>query len=326
MNAAVAKIKISMVLASIAIVVLGLALGLAVTTYFFGYTFGPGLIVGLLGFILVLNLFQWLLGQYFINAAYRAKEVKPDDPQYGWLLWDVAEVARNNGLPAPKVYIANVPFPNAFAYGSPVAGKRVAITLPTLRILNRDELKAVLGHELGHLRHRDVELLMAVGLIPALVYWLGYSLFWGGLFGGGGNGRGNGGLLFLVGIALIAASFLFQIFMLFLNRMREAYADINAAQTVPGGASHLQTALAKIVASMDPRLAQKYKSNTTMKMLFFAPIDVKEVPEDDARAIVEGWKNERVPWYADLFSDHPHPAKRIQLLEKLKYQYPWYQS
>ncbi|WP_126451360.1 zinc metalloprotease HtpX [Sulfodiicoccus acidiphilus] len=320
MNAAVVKIKLSMILASIGIVLLGLALGLAVTTYLFGYTFGTGLIIGILGFIFVLNILQWLLGPYFINMAYRAKEVKPDDPTYGWLLWDVSEVARNNGLPAPKVYIANVPFPNAFAYGSPLAGKRVAITAPTLRILNRDELKAVLGHELGHLRHRDVELLMAVGLIPALVYWLGYSLFWGGMFGEGGRGN-NSGLLFLIGIALIAVSFLFQLFMLFLNRMREAYADINAAQTVPGGASNLQTALAKIVASVDPSVAQRYKSNTTMKMLFFAPIDVKEVPEDDVRAIVEGWKHEKVSWHADLFSDHPHPAKRIQLLEKMKGSY-----
>jgi Heat shock protein. Metallo peptidase. MEROPS family M48B len=93
------------------------------------------------------------------------------------------EVAEANGIKTPKVYIADAPFPNAFAYGSPIAGKRVAITTPLLKILNKDEVKAVLGHELGHLRHRDVEFLMFIGLIPALIYWLGYSLWFSGLWG-----------------------------------------------------------------------------------------------------------------------------------------------
>ncbi len=321
MNLAVVKLRINMVLATIGILLLGFALALAVADYAFGATFGLGLIISILIFLFFFDLIQWLFGPYLINWAYRTVEVSPNDPVYGWLYNLVAEVARYNGFKeVPKVYIADVPFPNAFAYGSPIAGKRIAFTLPILKLLNKEELKAVAGHEIGHLKHKDVELLMAVGLIPSLIYYLGWWLFWGGLFSGEGNGRNNGGLIFLVGIAMMAISFVFQLFVLFLNRMREAYADVNSALTVPGGKENLQLALAKLTLSMDPEALDKFKKrNTTNRltsMLFFAS-GIEEVPAWNARELVEIWKNSKVPWYADILMDHPHPAKRIQLLEKI---------
>ncbi|MDT7860943.1 MAG: zinc metalloprotease HtpX [Saccharolobus sp.] len=323
MNLAILKLKLNMILATIGILLLGFALSLAVADYAFGATFGLGLILSILIFLFFFNIIQWLFGPYLISWAYRTVEVTPNDPVYGWLYNIVAEVARyNNFKQVPKVYIADVPFPNAFAYGSPIAGKRIAFTLPILRLLNKDELKAVAGHELGHLKHKDVELLMAVGLIPALIYYLGWWLFWGGVFSGnGGNGRGNnGGLLFLIGIAMMAVSFVFQLFVLFLNRMREAYADVNSALTVPGGKENLQLALAKLTLSMDPEALERFKkrssTNQLASMLFFAG-STEEVPTWNARELVEIWKSVKVPWYADILMDHPHPAKRIQLIEKI---------
>ncbi|QXJ27401.1 Protease HtpX-like protein [Saccharolobus shibatae B12] len=323
MNWEVVKLRLNMALATLGIVLLGFALALAVADYAFGAQFGVGLMLSILMFIFFLNIIQWLFGPYMINWAYRTIEVTPTDPVYGWLYNTVAEVAKYNGFrDVPKVYIADVPFPNAFAYGSPIAGKRIAFTLPILKLLNRDEIMAVAGHELGHLKHRDVELLMAVGLIPALIYYLGWWIFWGGMFGGGGgNGRGNnGGLLFLIGIAMMAVSFVFQLLVLALNRMREAYADVNSALTVPGGKENLQLALAKLTLSMDPSALEKFKKKSTTNqmasMLFFTNA-IEEVPTWDARELVEIWKTTKVPWYAEIFMDHPHPAKRIQLLEKV---------
>lgn len=316
MDLAVAKLKVEMFFTALGIILLGFVLAYAVAGYFFGYTIAPGLITGLLILVAFFNVMQWLLGPYIINAMYRATEVTPDDPHYGWLVPLVGEVAQANHLPTPKVYIANVPFPNAFAYGSPIAGKRVAITYPLLRMLTPDEIKAVLGHELGHLRHRDVEVLMAVGLIPALLYWLGYSLMWGGMFGGEG-GRNNGSLMMLVGIALLAVSYVFQFLLLFLNRLREAYADVNSVLTVPNGAENLERALAKITLAVDPRALDRYKKkNQLVSMLFFAGANY-EIPEADVNELIDYWRHESVPWYADFFSDHPHPAKRIQLIEKV---------
>ncbi|MUM64210.1 zinc metalloprotease HtpX [Acidianus infernus] len=326
MNLTVLKLRLGMILTSLGIFLLGFALVFAIISYFYGLSLAPAIIVGILSFLIALNIIQWLFGPYVINAMYRAVEVTPNDPKYGWLIDVVNEVAYYNRIsPPPKVYIADVPFPNAFAYGSPIAGRRVAITLPLLKILNKEEIKAVLGHELGHLRHKDVELLMAIGLIPALIFWIGYSLMWSGMLGGEGGGRNNnGGILWLVGIALLAVSYIFQFFLLYLNRMREAYADVNSAETVPGGAENLQRALAKITLSIDPETLERYRNKQAniANMLFFAPTEVQEdIPENNVDELIEYWKREKVPWYADFFSDHPHPAKRIQLLEKLKFSH-----
>ncbi len=324
MNLTVIRLKLSMLMASIGIILLGLAVGLVVANLVFGASFGVSLIMGILSFIVVLNVIQWLFGPYLIQATYHTHEVSPSDPQYSWLYSIVAEAASYNRISMPKVFIADVPFPNAFAYGSPIAGRRIAFTMPILRLLNREELLAVTGHELGHLKHRDVEVMLAVGLIPALIFYLGYWLFWGGMFGEGNGRNNNAGSLFLIGIALVAVSYLFQFLVLFINRMREAYADVNSASTVPGGADNLQMALAKLTLSTDPRALEKYKKKNGVNgqvssMLFFNSPTNEEIPTDDARELVEIWKHTKVSPLADFFMDHPHPAKRIQLLEKMKY-------
>ncbi len=320
-------VKLRLTMAGVAIVIVGLGLALALGVL--ALLYGPTMltvyaITGILIFILFINILQWLFGPYIINAMYHAREVSPDDPRYGWLVDIVNEVAEANGIKTPKVYIADAPFPNAFAYGSPIAGKRVAITTPLLRILNKDEIKAVLGHELGHLRHRDVEFLMFIGLIPALIYWLGYSLWFSGLWGSWwGEGRGSDSpvVLMLIGLGLLAVSFLFNLFLLALNRMREAYADINSAITIPGAARNLQRALAKIYLSVDPRIGKVIRRNAGSNlshMLFFSPLpkDWKEIPESDVDELIEYWRNYKPSILEEIFSDHPHPAKRIKLLDK----------
>ncbi|QIW25127.1 zinc metalloprotease HtpX [Sulfolobus sp. S-194] len=317
----VTKLRISMIFSAIAILVLGFALIYGILGYFFGFSNAPLLITGALVFVTIFTILQWLFGPALIKSIYHLTEVDPTDPQYGWVYNLVHEVAMYNRIETPKVYIANVPFPNAFAFESPIYGKNMAITLPLLRMLTPEEVKAVIGHEIGHLRHKDTELLLAVGLIPTLLYWIGYGLWWGGILGGAGGGRNNNsGILFLIGIALIAFSFLFNLFVLFLNRMREAYADVNSAITVPNGAKNLQTALAKIVLSTDPDIIERYKKKYGQigSMLLFSGFQINEdIPAYKVQELVEYWRSIRVSPFADIFSDHPHPAKRIQLLEKL---------
>ncbi|BFH72745.1 zinc metalloprotease HtpX [Sulfurisphaera javensis] len=316
----VTKLRISMILSAIAIVLLGFGLIYGILGYFFGFSNAPIIITASLILVTFFTILQWLFGPALIKIFYHLTEVEPTDPQFGWVYNLVQEVAYYNRISMPKVYIANVPFPNAFAFESPIYGKNMAITMPLLRMLTPEEIKAVVGHELGHLKHKDTELLLAVGLIPTLLYWIGYSLWWGGLLGGGGGRNNNSGTMFLVGIALIAFSFVFNLFVLFLNRMREAYADVNSALTVPNGAKNLQTALAKIVLSTDPDIIERYKKKYGQigSMLLFSGFHVEEnIPSYKVQELVEYWKHIKVSPFADLLSDHPHPAKRIQLLEKL---------
>jgi heat shock protein HtpX len=72
----------------------------------------------------------------------------------------------------PKAYVAEIDIPNAFAFGSPLTGPMVAVTRRLAESLPREEVEAVIGHELGHIRHRDVAFMMAVSIIPAIIYYI----------------------------------------------------------------------------------------------------------------------------------------------------------
>ncbi len=303
--------KLKMFLAVITTLLLGFGLAYGIAWWITGGSIGGlKLVTWLITGIAVLTILQWLISPYLIEILYRAYEVTPDDPSYGWVYRLVEEVSRANGFKRPpRVFIADIPIPNAFAYGNPIAGKRVAITLPLLRILSKDELKAVLAHEIGHLRHRDVELLMAIGLIPTVLYWLGWSLMWGGW-----SSENRGNIAPLIGIFLLAFSFIFQLFVLYINRLREIYADINAALTVPNGARSLQRALAKIMIYTDPHIVSRV--NGTLRMLFFTiPYEV-EFFERNVDLVVEYLRRYKPSTIEELFMTHPHPARRIQILDR----------
>lgn len=313
------KLRLATILVGALIAVLASLIVLAVVWYFFNVTSIYATLFILLGFVLIMDVVQWLIGPYIIGRTFRTKKVDPTSTEYSWLIDMVERVSRANNVRTPSLYISEMPMPNAFAYSSPLAGKRIAVTRGAMNILDRDELEAVIGHEVGHLRHRDVELLIAIGLIPTILFYLGYML----MFSGGMSDRNNGGLFILFAIALIVVSFLFNLMILGINRMRESYADINAARTVPNGADKLQTALAKIVISSNRgyrrsrgRATRPTDSNFFASMLLFSGFN--EVPPTDHGTLVEQWRNMKLSRFSGIFSDHPHPAKRIQMLERYR--------
>ncbi|SMD31533.1 zinc metalloprotease HtpX [Picrophilus oshimae] len=298
------KLKVITILAGIGIALLFSLIAYGLLYYFYGLS-GISIIYFLLIFVLFIDIIQWLVSPYIIGMTYRLQKVSPMS-QYGYLIDIVHDAAEKNNIKEPEVYIAMRGSPNAFAYSSPLAGKRIAFTKSILDILNRDELEAVAGHELGHLKHHDVELLLAIGLIPTLIFYLGYSMIFSGF------GRRNGGSFFLVAILLFILSSVFNIMILGVNRIRESYADVNSAMTIPNGAENLQNALAKIYSYSMP---SKQTSNSTVNMLMFSDHIENDLGRD-YRKLVEKWKNMKPP--VSIFSDHPHPAKRIQILERYK--------
>jgi len=176
-------------------------------------------------FVVLFNLAQWLLAPYLIDAMYRVREVsRSDDPElYGM----VERLSEKSGMKMPRVMLANMPVPNAFAYGSPIAGTRVAVTTELRKTLESEEVEAVIGHELGHLKHRDVQVMMVVSLLPALFYWIGYSML---LSAGYGRREDRGGGAALIGIASIAIYWILTLFTLYLSRLREYFADRHSAK------------------------------------------------------------------------------------------------
>ncbi len=312
------KLRISTILVGILIALIAAGIILLVARYLLNITTLLSSLMFILAFILVLDLIQWLVGPYIIGATFKVKKVETNNAEMSWLVDLVSKIAAENKVRSPSLYISEVAMPNAFAYSSPLAGKRIAVTRGALNILSRDELAAVIGHEVGHLRHRDVELLMAIGLIPTLLFYLGYMLLFSGAMG-----NRNGGAMVIVAIILVIVSFVFNIMILGINRMRESYADINAAKTVENGATNLQTALAKIVISTSRsyrrrgnRTSRPTDSNFFASMLLFSGFS--EASMVDPSELVNQWRNARIPRLAGLFSDHPLPAKRIQMLEKYR--------
>ena len=307
-----AKLRVASLLGGIAIALVAAAIIISVIQYFFGTGFSLYMLSLILAFILAIDILQWLFSPYLIGIAYRLTPIPENDVNYSWLLGMVNGIAQQSGIRAPKVYIAEVGFPNAFAYSSPLAGRRVAITRPMFSILNRDELEAVLAHELGHLKHRDVELLFAIGLIPSLIFYVAYGLIFSS------DNRQQSGYAFIIALALMVISFVFNLVILGINRMRETYADLNAAKYASGGAANLQTALAKIVSFSGTRFRRKKTeaTNNITSMLLFS--DLNSEADGSINALLEKWRGMKVSLIHSIFSSHPHPAKRIQMLENIR--------
>ncbi len=273
--------------------------------------------------VVAFNIFQWLISPYIIDALYRTREMKEDEnPRLHEV---VDELSRKSGIKTPRLMLAQIPIPNAFAYGSPIAGNRVAVTNGMLKTLDQGEVEAVIGHELGHLKHRDVQIMMFVSLLPALFYFLGYS-FMLSSYGGRRQEGSNGALL---GIGFMAFSWILNMFILYLSRLREYYADRHSAFTVDDGAHKLSTGLAKI-AQVTKNMNQTKKETQNLygfKALFVADPDraqidsaaISAAQSGDERLVQEilSRKLTTADRLMEILSTHPNMIKRLKALKEL---------
>ncbi|MDK2383623.1 MAG: M48 family metalloprotease [Candidatus Korarchaeota archaeon] len=293
---------------------LTLSLIIAVSGFVFIYLLGPS--VGLVGGVvlaLLFNFFMWLISPYLIKAMYRLRPVSSGEMP--WLYSMARMLAERSGLKRmPQVFIAPTEVPNAFAFGSPIFGYGVAVTEGLLRILDEEEIEAVLGHEIGHIKHGDMHVMMIATALPAIFLQIGRWFIWGSMFGyGGSRDRDNSGSLYLLGVALIVIGWLLYLLALRLSRLREFYADAHSALTVERGAEKLQRALVKIAKNTDPRLGAQLAS---AKALMITDPTQRELDED-LRSIMEREESffERI---MSLFSTHPRLKERLMKLEELK--------
>lgn len=280
-------------------------------------------------FVVVFNIVQWLIAPYLIDAMYRVKEAsEAENPQ---LYSMVKRLSSRSGLKMPRVMIASIPVPNAFAYGSPIAGTRVAVTSELLKTLEDEEVEAVIGHELGHLKHRDVQVMMFVSILPAIFYFIYISMFWSSMFGGSRNERGGSAAAALIAVGSLLAYLILTMFTLYLSRLREYYADRHSASIVEEGPRKLSEGLAKIVnhTSRMKHHRRDTGSFSSFKALFISDPDRAE---KDALSInqvaahmtdhklVEQILRKKVTSFdrlAELFSSHPNIVKRLKALQEL---------
>lgn len=192
-----------------------------------------------------MNFFSYWYSDKLVLKMYQAREIIPDEsPQ---LYQMVGVLAREAGLPMPKVYVIPQDSPNAFATGRNPENAVVAVTDGLLRLMNPDELAGVLAHELGHVKNRDILIGTIAATMSGAIMMIANMAKWSAIFGGfrgsdeEGGGGGAIGLIVMAIIAPIAA----MLIQMAISRSREFLADSTAA-AVTGNPEGLAGALEKI--------------------------------------------------------------------------------
>jgi len=221
---------------------------LAVMTIFFlwiGQLLGgrQGLIIALV-FAAGMNFFSYWYSDKIVLRMYKAREATP--AQASEIYSIVENLARNAGLPTPKVYIIPQASPNAFATGRNPEHAVVAVTEGLLDIMNREELAGVLAHELAHVQNRDILIGSIAATMAGAVMMLASMARWSAIFGGMGDddeGVGGFGLIVMSILAPIAA----VLIQAAISRSREYIADASGARFA-GNNEGLARALEKLGA------------------------------------------------------------------------------
>ncbi len=281
----------------------------------------------LLGFVIIFNFIQWLIAPYIVDLVYRVKPLSYNEaPELHEV---VKDLSHKSGIKTPKLMIAETNIPNAFAYGSPLTGYRVAVTRGLLQTLNMDEVEAVLGHEIGHLTHRDAQTMMFVSVLPSIFYYIGMTLLYSSMFSDSREGEEAGALTMAIGAVSYVFYWILTLFVLYFSRLREYYADRHSVQVVHNGAEKLSTALAKIVNTTSN--LKSYSRNKggvhAFKTLFITDPDtsIKDSAYIKASNLRREWGaveeivSRKLTWLdkvSEMFSTHPNIVKRLRTLQQ----------
>jgi heat shock protein HtpX len=259
-----------------------------------GYVIG-GASVALIALVFagVMNFVAYWFSDKLALRMAGAREVSPQEaPELHAIVAEVAELA---GVPKPKVFIVQNESPNAFATGRDPKHAVVAATTGIMRILDRRELRAVIGHEIGHVKNRDILTSSIAATIAGAISYLQTILLWGMIFSGGRDRGGNVLVAFLASIVAVFAAVLLQ---MALSRTREFAADKSGAEYVRDPEA-LASALAKLHSGVQMRpMPQTAGAEATSSLYIVHPFRM------------EGG-------LSNLFSTHPPVEERIRRLRRM---------
>ncbi len=206
---------------------------------------GPnGLMFGLIA-AAVMNLGSYWFSDKIVLRMYRAEQVGPEHPLYRM----TERLARQGGLPMPKVYLIPDPSPNAFATGRNPEHAAVAATQGIMQILNERELEGVIAHELAHVKHRDILISSIAATLAAAIMFAARMAMYAGMFGGGRqDDREQGSNPIAMLAMMILAPMAAMLIQAAISRSREFSADAGGAQ-IAGNPYGLADALRKIDAA-----------------------------------------------------------------------------
>jgi heat shock protein HtpX len=242
----------------------------------------------------LMNFVMYWFSDKIVLRMYGAKEVTQGESPVLYQI--VGELVNKASLPMPKVYMIDNDTPNAFATGRNPEHAAVAVTTGILRVLSKEELMGVIGHELSHIKHRDILISTIAATMAGAISMLASMARWGAIFGGGRSNDeegGGGGNILVVILVSIFASIAAMLVQMAISRSREYMAD--------EGGAHLAhpLSLAKALGKLEIA-AQR--------------VPMEANPSTAHMFIVNPLRGGGV---LSLFSTHPPIEERISRLEEM---------
>ncbi|MCM8758046.1 MAG: M48 family metalloprotease [Candidatus Omnitrophica bacterium] len=275
---------------------------------------------------LIIMFIQYMIGpklvEYMLNVIYVT------ETEYPQLHQMVAELALKAGIPKPKVGVSLVSLPNAFAFGRSIADGRVCVTKGILQLLSKEELKAVLGHEISHIKNHDMLTITLLSVIPMILYRIAWQMMWVR-----SDKRQRGPSPALIGLISFLFYFITNLLVLYASRIREYFADRGSIALGKPGTS-LASALYKLVygsARLDKEELRKVEG---LKAFFLNDPSqaleeirtLRQIDLDRSGTIepeeLELLQRKRIKLTVadrllELLSTHPNMLKRIKALSSL---------
>ncbi|TRZ54771.1 peptidase [archaeon] len=267
---------------------------------------------------------QYMLGPKMVEWAMGVRYVsEKEEPELHKL---VAELAKKAGVPKPRVGISKTSLPNAFAFGRWASDSRVCVTEGILKLLDKKELRAVLGHEISHIKNRDVLVITLISVVPTIAWYIAYSTMFSG-----NREKGNTAA---IGALAFGIYFLTNLLVLYASRIREYSADSGSVK-IGNEPHYLASALYKLVYGSAKTPKQELKRIEGMKA-FFANDPSRAVQELSDLAEIDTDKSGHIDEkelkalqranvsisgadrFMEILSTHPNMVKRIQALAKME--------
>jgi len=256
--ARLARLRLSMTVSILLVTIIFAAFLFALTyltrLYLIRFPLTYSLIIVLFG-TLIFTLIQYLIGPAMVGLSTNLHYLKPGE--HPWLETTVKDLTQKSGVPSPKLAIVPDQTPNAFVFGRTPQGATLAVHEGLLKQLDQAEIRGVIGHELGHIKHKDFVVMTVLSTLPLMAYLIARLSFEVALRADGGKKEKGMPLRFLL-LAAAAISYVVYIITLLcvmrLSRLREHYADAYSAY-VTGEPRQLESALTKITygLSLSPR-------------------------------------------------------------------------
>ncbi len=271
---------------------------------------------------------QYMVGPKIIEWTMQLKYVTREQEPKLWAMVEGMAVKAN--IPMPRLCIAPTAVPNAFAFGRSLGDGRVCVSHGLTGLLNEEELKAVLGHELAHLKNRDIITITLLSVIPMIMYRIAWHFMWYGNRRNDNNGPSGA----VIGLVAFLFYFITNLLVLYGSRVREYFADKGSVEMGNRPAA-LASALYKLVyGSARMHDTEAMKQVEGMKAFFLNDPsqamheihDLKQLDLDRSGTIDSGelarlrgmnLNLKSTDKMMELLSTHPNMLKRIKHLSEL---------